>query len=112
MTFHRFSPEEYTEVMKIADTEFMKNMINIEVDRTIFALELLYLYVKDIPKKDRANLNISDKKLLNSKVELITDMLKLKQRNPDGYERIKEIVDDSRIAAKSYFGFIENYKDE
>jgi hypothetical protein len=112
MTFHKFSPEEYEEVMKIADTQFMKDMVEIQVDRTIFALEMLYLYVKEIPKDKRANLNISDKKLLAAKGELIKDMLKLKQRSDLNYDRVKEIVDDSRIAAKKYFYFIKDYNEK
>jgi len=110
MQFHKFSPDEYAVVKDIADTEFMKSMVDVEVDRTIFSLELLYLYVKEIPKKDRANLNISDKKLLGAKVDLVMDMLKLKKDRPDSYLRVKEIVTDSRIAAKKYFMFIEEYK--
>jgi hypothetical protein len=109
MTFHRFNNEEYKYVMKIADTDVMKKMTEIQVDRTIFALEMLYLYVKEIPKKERANLNISDKKLLKAKAELITDMLKLRQRNEDSYKRVKEIIDDSRLAAKRYYYFIKDY---
>jgi len=112
MTFHRFSPKEYTEVMKIADTQFMKDMVNVQVDRTIFALEMLYLYVKEIPKHKRANLNISDTKLLAAKGELVKDMLRLKKRSDLDYNRVKEIVDDSRLAAKQYFYFVKDYDEE
>ena len=112
MTFHKFSPKEYTEVMKIADTQFMKDMVNVQVDRTIFALEMLYLYVKEIPKHKRANLNISDTKLLAAKGELVKDMLRLKKRSDLDYNRVKEIVDDSRLAAKRYFYFVKDYDEE
>jgi hypothetical protein len=112
MTFHRFSQKEYEEVMKIADTQFMKDMVNVQVDRTIFALEMLYLYVKEIPKHKRANLNISDTKLLAAKGELVKDMLKLKKRSDLDYNRVKEIVYDSRLAAKRYFYFVKDYDEE
>jgi hypothetical protein len=98
--------------MKIADTQFMKDMVNVQVDRTIFALEMLYLYVKEIPKHKRANLNISDTKLLAAKGELVKDMLKLKKRSDLDYNRVKEIVDDSRLAAKRYFYFVKDYDEE
>ena len=114
LTLDRFSRKEYEEVMKIADTQFMKDMVNVQVDRTIFALEMLYLYVKEIPKHKRADLNISDTKLLAAKGKLVRDMLKLKKHSDLDYNRVKEIVDNSRLAAKRYFDFIENYgvKDE
>jgi len=109
MNTHKFSKAEYDEVMKVADSDFMKNIKKQEVDRTIFALELLYLYVSVIPKSKRAILNISDKKLLKAKSELVVDMLKLKQRRKDEYNRVKDIIDDSRISAKKYFGFCEEF---
>jgi hypothetical protein len=87
-------------------------MVEVQIDRTIFALEMLYIYVTDLPKNKRANLNISDKKLLAAKGELIKDMLKLKQRSDLNYDRVKEIVDDSRIAAKKYFYFIKDYNEK
>ena len=110
MMFHKFNKSEYEKVMKIADTEFMKDMQSIQVDRTIYALELLYLYVDLIPKSKRANLNISDHNLMSAKSELIKDMLKLKYKSTEDYNRVKDIVDSSRIAAKKYFHFIKEYK--
>ena len=107
--FHKFSPQEDKVLKHLAETDTMKNMSSMLVDRTIFAIELLYLYVTKIPKNKRAHLNMSDKKLLNLKSILTIDMLKLNKKDTDSYKRVKEIVDDSRIAAKKYFFFIENY---
>ncbi len=111
MTFHRFSPEEHKEVMRLADDPFMAKMTEVLVDRTIFGLELLYLYITRIPKHERANLNIADKKILQLKAELVKDMLKLKGRSADDYGRVKEIVDDSREYAEKYFDFVMGYED-
>jgi len=108
-TFHRFDKEEHDEIIKVADSEYRKNAREQQVDRTIFALELLYLYVTQKPKHKRAHLNISDNKLKGAKAELITDMLKLKQRRELEYDRVKEIISDSRISAKGYFGYCEEY---
>ena len=107
MVFHKFNREEYNEVMRIADTEFMENAKEQMVDRVIFALEMLFLYVKEIPKNKRAMLNISDSKLIQAKTGLIMDMLKMKQSRPESHTRVKEIIEDSRINAKRYFYFCQ-----
>jgi len=112
ITFHRFSPDEHKLVMKLADTPEMKGMSEYGVDRTIFAIELLYLYVTLIPKSDRAHLNISDEKIKKLKSQMVMDMLKLKQENEESHKRVKEIIQDTRVAAKRYYHFIERYIDE
>ena len=109
MKTHRFSPKEYEIVKALADTDFMKGMVNEEVDRTIFALEMIYLYVKEIPKKDRALLGISDDKLLRSKSLLITDMLKLRVKDQEQHKRVKDIIDSSRLSAKKYFNYSHEF---
>jgi len=110
MNTHKFTTEEYNKLINPLSREaFMFKMNTIQIDRTIFALELLYLYVTGIDKKDRALLNIGDKKLLGAKSELIKDMLKLKSRKKLDYEKVNEIVKESRLGAKSYFGFCEEY---
>ena len=109
---HRFSKEEHKLVLALADTDVMKAMTDTEVDRNLFSIELLYLYVTKIPKKDRAHLNISDKRLTSLKSTLIVDMLKLKHDNPDSHLRVKSILDDTRVAAKRYYSHIEVFIDE
>ena len=109
MTFHRLNKEEYDKVMALAETDYMKKLRDVQVDRTLFALELIHLWVSLNPKKERATLNISDKKLLHAKAELVMDMLKLKSKDKDSYKRVKEIADDSRITAKGYYGYAESF---
>jgi len=109
MTFHRLNKEEYDKVMALAETDYMKKLRDVQVDRTLFALELIHLWVSLNPKKERATLNISDKKLLHAKAELVMDMLKLKSKDEDSYRRVKEIADDSRITAKGYYGYAESF---
>ncbi len=105
MTFHKFNKEEHDRIIEIAESEYITKARENQVDRTLFALELLFLYIGEIPKKERANLNISDKKLISAKSEFIMDMLKLKRREDLNYKRVKEIADDSRISAKGYFHY-------
>lgn len=105
MTFHKFSQAEAKIITDLAKTEFMDKLSETEVDRTIYALELLVKYVQDIPKKQRAMLNISDKKIIDLKTAFIMDMLQLRGREPGEHTRVKEITDDSRINAKKYFDY-------
>ena len=109
MTFHKLTPAEYKQIIALSDTEYMMKLRDVEVDRTLFALELLTMYISLVPKKQRATLNISDKKLLHAKSELIMDMLKLKRKDDASYKRVKEIADDSRITAKGYYGYAESF---
>ena len=110
--FHRFNKEEHKLVLALADTPGMESMTEVEVDRTLFAIELMYLYITLIDKKDRAHLNISDTKIKKLKSTLIVDMLKLKHDNPDSHLRVKSILDDTRVAAKRYYSHIEVFIDE
>jgi len=109
--FHKFNKEEDSLLKELAETTAMKNMSNMQIDRVMFAIELLYLYITQIDKKDRAHLNISDDKIKKLKSTLVMDMLKLKHRS-DSYDNVKEIVDDSRVGAKHYFYFIKEWMNE
>lgn len=107
--FHKFDKEEDRYLKVLADTPTMKSMSDMEVDRHIFAIELLYLYTTLLPKKDRAHLNIADKKILLVKSTMVIDMLKLSKKDSESHKRVKEIIDDSRIAAKTYYHFIDEF---
>lgn len=105
-TFHRFSRAEAELVGKWGQTEAMTKLREVEVDYSIYALELLQLYVTLVPKKQRAHLGISDAKITMLKANLIKDMLRLKQRG-GSYDRIKDITDQSRLVAKRFFHYFD-----
>lgn len=107
MKFHKFTQEEAKIVISLSDTPFMQSLSELEIDRTIYALELLVLYINEIPKRDRAILNIADKKILDIKTELIMDMLEMRRERQESHERVSEIVRDSRVNAKKYFEYCE-----
>ncbi len=107
MRCHKFTQDEAKVVISLSDTPFMLALAELEIDRTIYALELLVLYIKEIPKADRALLNISDKKIIQIKTDLIMDMLKMRRDKPDAHKRVSEIISDSRINAKKYYSFCE-----
>ena len=107
LVWHKMSPEEADKVISTGKHEFMEKLTHQQIDRTIYALELLYLYIKEIPKRERANLNISDEKIKLAKAGLVTDVLKLKHKNTETGARIKEIVKESRVTAKQYYAYLE-----
>jgi len=109
---HRFDSNEAKMVAEIGEHEAMEKMKVIEIDFSIYSIELLQLFVDEIPKKQRPHLNIADKKIRALKANLIKDMLRLKFRDDESYARVKEIVDQSRLVAKRYFFYMfEQLKD-
>jgi len=104
---HRFSREEFLIVNKLSGSDFMNKLVERQVDRTIYAIELLTLYIMLIDKAERATLNISDKKILNLKSEFVMDMLKMRMNKPEEHQRVKQIVEDTRINAKMFFNYCE-----
>ena len=104
--FHKFSREEALYLTELGKRKEMIRLRENEVDWAIYALELMYMYITTIHKKDRPHINFSDAKIKLLKAHLITDMLRLKQNNIESYDRVKEIINDSRITAKMYIGLL------
>lgn len=110
MTFARLDKEEYLYTQEMAKKDFALHHVERMIDRNIFALELLYLYVTRIDKKERAFLNISDKKLKNAKASLVMDMISFKSRaTKEDHSKIQDIVKESRLSAKLYFEYHHTY---
>ncbi len=101
LIFHRLSPEEAKTLTDLGNDTYMKKIREIEINYGLFAMELLVLH------KDKLSINISKKKILQYKSNLIKDLLKLKYRNEESYAKVKAITDDSRITAKSYYHYTE-----
>ncbi len=104
---HRFNQEEANMLTRLGEEPAMKAIREKEIDFGIYSLSLLTLWIERIPKKERPHLNISDAKIMKLKSNLIMDVLRLKQKNKDSYERVKEIVDDSKLVAKQFFAHVE-----
>ena len=112
MHSHRFSNDEYKVVSKLAETPTMIGMSEMEIDRTIFAIELMYLYVYNIDKSKRAHIGMSDKKIYNLKSIMTFDLIKLKRTKPKSHSRVSDLVVETRVAAKKYYGFIDQFMEE
>jgi len=106
-SFRRFNAEEAKELAKIGEQEAFQNIKKIEVDFSIYSLSLLYEWTKLTPKKQRPQLMISDAKITSLYSGLVIDMLRLKQRGTN-YEKIKQIVDDSKLTAKKFIHLLDN----
>jgi len=103
LTFHKLNTKESQQVIEIGKREFITKLKETEIDYSVHLMALMEHWVKLIPKEDRRNaLNISDKKILQNKSKLILDMLQLKSRDKDEYNRVKLIVSDSELVAKKY----------
>ncbi len=105
--FHKFSKEEAESSQELGSRPEFVKLAKQEVDYSLFAIELLNIWVDAIPKKKRPHLNMSDKRIKDLKANLVIDSLKLKQKNTESYERVKAIVDDSRLTAKQFMGLLQ-----
>ncbi len=104
-TFHRFSREEALVVTELGKEPSMQKLKETEVDYAIYVIELLYLWSK-LPKAKRPHLNYSDAKIAKLKSNLVMDMLRTK--DTENHAQVKEIIEQSRLVAKQFFGFFES----
>ena len=102
---HRFSKEEFAIVDQLSRTKEMEDLSEQLIDRVIYALELLLVYIEEIPKQERAIIGVGDKKIIEAKSNLIKDMIRMRINKPDAHKKVKEIILDSRINAKRYFEY-------
>lgn len=101
--FHKFNEQEHKILMELGNHEYMEKLKKTEVDFSVYAMSLLQELINDVPKQKRF-INISDKKILQYKADMIKDMLRLKSRETT-YDNVKEIVEQSRMTAKQFYHY-------
>ncbi len=101
LVFHRLSDKEAEILTELGKDKYMINLREVQINYGLFAMELLVLH------QNKLSINVSKKKILQYKSNLVMDMLKLKHRDDAMYSRVKSTVDDSRITAKSYYSYTE-----
>ena len=106
-SFRRFSPEEAKELVELGKQKSFQDIKKTEVDFSIYALSLLFEWTKLTPKKERPQLMLSDSKITSLYSGLVMDMVRLKQRSST-YEKVKNIVDDSKLTAKRFIHLLDN----
>jgi len=110
LVFHRFSKSEHDILIELGEQEFMKKIKQVEVDFSVYALELLALWYNDTEAKDRG-INLSKEKVMEYKANLVKDMLGLRLRDSDNHKQVKKIVRESQLVAKQFYDYTkENLK--
>ena len=109
MMLHRFSKAEAKIITDLGEDERLKKITATEVSYLVYVLELVKLFVETVPKSERPHLNISDKRLKHGKAHYFAFMLEMKRRDPEQYKKTKDLVNDSVLSAKHFFGFMEEH---
>ncbi len=108
MTFGRFSKEEQERLERIGEHDTIQRLKAVEVSYVIYALELLRLWVTQVPREVRRNihLGVGNKKLMMGKASFAIHLLKLKQQDMDTYKEKKKIIDESVKTARLFFHYM------
>ena len=94
-------------ISRISSDEDFKKILSTQVSFLVFVLELMKLWVDTVPKEHRPNLNINDKKLRIGRAMFAMSMLELKQKDKDKHEELSNVIQDSVLTAKHFFGYHE-----
>ena len=110
MTFGRFSKEESMLLQELGKDPIVENIKTVEVSFVVYAMELMRLWVLNVPREVRKNiyLGVSNKKLILGRGHFVKSMLHLKQRDEESYKEKREIIDASVLTAKHFFAFFES----
>ncbi len=103
---HNFKPSEVRIILSESDE--IKKITARPVSYIVFALHLLKLWSEAVPKQSR-DLAISDKHLKYSRAIFMEDMLKLKMKDEETYQKKKEVIDDSIKVAEDFFSYQMQY---
>ena len=110
MSMGRFSKEEAKLMIKLGEHECIQNLTKTEISFVVYALELMKLYVDNVPREYRKSihLGVSNSKLKMGRATFAVSMLKLKQRDIKQYNETKDIIDQSVLTAKKFFLYCED----
>lgn len=106
--FHMFSYDEAQTVIKMAKSEDIDNIMSKEVSFTIFTMELMKLWILNVPREHRPHLNISDKHFKIGGKMFWKQMIALKTEDSESYNLKTSIIDDSCSVAKEFFDYHYN----
>jgi len=110
MVMGRFSKEEQERLKILGEDTIMEKIKNKEVSFVVYALELMRLWVTEVPREVRKNLylGVSNKKLLLGRAYFVKTMLHLKHTDEENYKEKRQIIDESVLNAKHFFSFFED----
>ena len=102
-----FSDEERERMRNIAEEPKHKELEKVEISLVIMLLQVMKLHVESVPKEFRTpKLNISDKRLIKGKANYALYMLEAKQKDKEGYDIQKEIIDATCDHAVNWYTFM------
>lgn len=109
MVMGRFSKKESERLQKLGEDPIMEKIKNQEISFVVYALELMRLWVTEVPREVRKNiyLGVSNKKLLLGRAYFVKTMLHLKHTDEESYKEKRQIIDESVLNAKHFFSFFE-----
>ncbi len=100
---NRFSKEEADLLKEITHSEEFRPIKETEISLIVMPLEVMKLWIENVPKENRPIINISDKKLLRGKNEYLMYMLSVKHKKPEMYQKQKDIIDRTAANASAWF---------
>ena len=110
-TFRRFSAEELKLIQDIQKDEAMSRITKTEICFVCYALSILKLLSEDESKRD-VIIGVSKKKLRMGDSVFVIPMLKEKRRDIERYERLKKIIEESRVNAKLFYSYTKTMLDK
>jgi len=105
---NRFSNEEAKLLEEITTSEEFNPIRNTDISLVVMALEVMRLWIEDVPKNKRPLININDKKLLRGKNEYLMYMLAVKKSNPDIYQEQKDIIETTSANAQRWYNHMKD----
>ncbi len=101
-----FSSEESKYLIALSEDPKFRKIIEQEVSFLVMVAEFIRLYIEEVPKDKRVQMNISDNKLKGGFRDYVKGMLVLKQVDPIKYKDKREIMDNTRTMAREFFWFL------
>lgn len=105
---NQFDKDERNMLRTITQTDEFEEIKKVDISMIVMALEVMKLWVLDIPKKKRPLINISDKKLMMGKNLYTIYMLKCKKENREMYDQQKEIITSSAEHARIWYNYMRS----
>ena len=109
MHINRFDDEERACIKALSELPKTEELRKIQSSAVINILELMRLWVEDIPKEDRLNINISDSSLKIGKNHYIKHMLKLRKTDTENHATMRELMDVSSETTKKWYNMAHNH---
>ena len=83
-----------------------------EISLLVMAPQIAKLWVEDIPREDRPNINISDKKMIVGKKHYVMELLKMEVKGSSIYDNQKAIVEETAVHALLWYNYTRKYIQE